>query len=307
MKIGLALPHYDFSFPDQRRASVADVVSYAKRAEALGFDSVWISDHVFLDLARYGGPAQRYDTPDAMTMLAAIAAGTQRVRFGPLVLCAPFRNTRIAAHQLATIDELSGGRLDAGLGAGWYEPEFDEAGIPFGTVGGRIRALDEAAAQTRALLDGVPLWIGGKGGPKIAGLVARHADGWNIVWGVAPDDYRDKLRVLEEACNAAGRDPGSVRLSVGLPAMIGTDEQDVAARWERFRLWGPSSRLNDMDLQTFAETGLAGTADQCAARAREFADLGVELLILNFAGLPFSLAEDELLEVAAAELLPLVR
>src|SRR2546428_1594242 len=99
MQVGLALPHYDFSFPDGRRATVHDVVAYARRAESLGFDSVWISDHLFFDLEKYGGPPNRFGTPEAMTLLAAVAAGTERVRLGSLVLNGSLRHPRVLAHQ----------------------------------------------------------------------------------------------------------------------------------------------------------------------------------------------------------------
>ncbi|TMK81349.1 MAG: LLM class flavin-dependent oxidoreductase, partial [Actinobacteria bacterium] len=105
MKVGLALPHYDFSlgdfsFPSEQPATVARVVDYARRAEVLGFDSVWVSDHLFLDLAKYGGPPKRYGTPEATSMLTALAGATERIRFGSLVLCASFRHPVFLAAQL---------------------------------------------------------------------------------------------------------------------------------------------------------------------------------------------------------------
>src|SRR5437588_12226978 len=147
MKVGLALPHYDFSFPSEQPATVRRVLDYARRAEELGFDSVWVSDHLFLDLAKYGGPPKRYGTPEATAMLTALAAATTHVRFGSLVLCASFRHPVFLAAQLQTIHGMSDGRLEVGLGAGWYEPEFNAAGIPFGTAGQRIDRLSVVAGQ----------------------------------------------------------------------------------------------------------------------------------------------------------------
>src|SRR5437867_4125038 len=121
MKLGLALPHYDFSFPDHAPVTMARILDYARRAEAVGFDSVWVSDHLFLDLGKYGGPPQRQATPEALAMLAAVAATTSRVRLGSLVLCASFRHPALLASQARSLHDLSEGRFELGLGAGWYE------------------------------------------------------------------------------------------------------------------------------------------------------------------------------------------
>src|SRR5687767_9947091 len=129
MKVGLALPHYDFSFPDGKPVTVPRVADYARTAEDLGFDSVWVSDHLFLDLSRYGGPAGRQRSPEAMTTLAAVAAATTTIRLGSLVLCLPFRNTVVLAEQARALWEMSEGRFELGVGAGWNEPEFVEARI----------------------------------------------------------------------------------------------------------------------------------------------------------------------------------
>lgn len=305
MKIGLALPHYDFSFPAERRATVRDVVEYGRRAEDLGFDSVWVSDHLFLDLARYGGPAHRYGTPEALTMLAALAGATERVRIGSLVLCAAFRNARILAAQARSIDEMSGGRLELGLGSGWYQAEFDEAGIPFETPGRRIERLARAAAVLGECGVRAPLWIGGKGGPKIMRIVAEYADGWNVCWRITPEEYRARASVLDEACARAGRDPGSVSRSVGLYTLLGSDRADLERRYERLRAWMPGI-VGATPLDEFARGALVGTPEECAARVKEFEALGVDHVIVSLASLPFAVYDDEQLEPARA-LMALVR
>ena len=308
MKVGLALPHYDFSYPSEQPASIASVVSYAQRAESLGFDSVWVSDHLFLDLARYGGPPQRYKTPEATTMLAAIAAGTSEVRFGSLVLCASFRHPVFLAAQLQSIHEMSGGRLEVGLGAGWYEAEFNAAGIPFGTAGQRIERLSVVAGQLDARLDPrPPIIVGGKGGPKLARVVAEHADGWNVCWRITPDEYRARLETLHEACARAKRDPGSVALSVGLYTLLGMDDNDLQARYEALQRWTPGGSLDGVPLQKHAEGALVGTPDEAAGRIKDFEALGVEEIVVSVASLPFSVCDDEQLELIARELIPRVR
>jgi alkanesulfonate monooxygenase SsuD/methylene tetrahydromethanopterin reductase-like flavin-dependent oxidoreductase (luciferase family) len=305
MKIGLALPHYDDSFPDGRTATIAGVLDYARRAEALGFDSVWVSDHLFLDLSKYGGPARRLGSPEALAMMTAIAGATARVRIGSLVLCAPFRNARVLAAQATALDDLAHGRIELGIGSGWYEPEFAEAGIPFGTAGSRIAHLAEYARTLREHVR-VPILIGGKGGPKIASIVAESADGWNVVWKLTPADYRARLDVLGAACVRAGRDLASVRKSAGFYTLVGTSDADLAARYEKMRAFTPGL-LDAVSLDAFAEGTLTGTPDAVAAKIKEFEALGVEDVILTFGPSPFSLYDDEQLDIAARELLPLVR
>ena len=305
MKIGLALPHYDDSFPDRRTATVGDVVGYARRAEVLGFDSVWVSDHLFLDLGKYGAQARRLGTPEAFAMMSAVAAATQRVRIGSLVLCAPFRNARVTLAQASSVNEASGGRLELGIGAGWYEPEFAEAGIPFGTPGSRIAHLADVARTLHGSTQ-ARVWIGGKGGPKIMRIVAESADGWNVVWAMTPDDYRARLAVLDDACTTAGRDPGSVSKSIGFYTLLGTSDGDLAARYERMQAFTPGI-LDGVSLDAFRSKMLAGTAQECAQRIKEFEALGVSEIILTFGPSPFSVYDDEQLELAARDLIPLVR
>jgi len=236
MKIGFALPHYDFSFPDHRPVAVRDVVGYAQRAEALGFDSVWVSDHLFLDIEKYGGAPGRHRTPDALTVLGAIACETERVRFGTLVLCASFRHPRLLAHSIRTLMDASGGRFDCGLGAGWYEPEFLAAGIPFGTAGQRIERMRVIAGHLDAHFgDELPMWIGGKGGPKVASVIAEHADGWNVVWRITPDELAARLVGVRDAFAAAKR-VASRRCARGGRA------SSARIRWRSSRAVGSSAR-----------------------------------------------------------------
>ena len=240
MRFGLALPQYGFSLPDGA-VGFETTAAWARRAEELGFDSVWLSDHFFYTFTRYGGDPTPIPAIEPLTSLAALAAVTSRVRLGTLVLCAPFRHPALLAKMALTIDRLSGGRLDLGLGAGWLEEEFDAFGFPFGSIGERFTALEDALAAVSALqsgesanLDGptvrlrdasmmpapvnghIPVWVGGKGGPRLLRLIAEHADGWNVVWRVDPAGYASRVATAREAFAAAGRDPSALRLSVGL-------------------------------------------------------------------------------------------
>ena len=149
MRLGIALPHYDISFPDQQPATFDRVAGYAGRAESAGFHQLWVSDHFWLDLERYGGPAGRQGTPECWTTLSALAVRTSRVRLGSLVLAAGFRPPTLLAKMAATLDQLAGGRLDLGLGAGWNEAEFTENGLPFPRPGERLAMLEEALGVLR--------------------------------------------------------------------------------------------------------------------------------------------------------------
>jgi probable F420-dependent oxidoreductase len=250
VRIGLALPHYDFSFPDGRPLTWERVLDAARRAEGLGFDSVWMSDHFFLDLARYGGSPEPAGTPELFTALAALASVTERVRLGTLVACAPFRHPAHVAKMATTIDLVSGGRFELGMGAGWYEPEFEAFGYEGGAMGGRFSQLEESVQVIAALFaggpvdhqgrrfrlsaafnhpppaqpGGPPIWVGGKGGERLLGLAARHGAGWNTVWKWAPEAYAARVEALERVCDREGLDPATVRRSVGLYTLVGTSE-----------------------------------------------------------------------------------
>lgn len=332
MKVGVALPHYDFSFPDGRPADLDATIALAQRAERLGFDSVWMSDHFFLDLAKYGGAATRYGSLEAMTTLAAIAMDTERVRLGTLVLCEAFRHPPVLAKMAATLDIVSEGRLELGIGGGWYEDEYRAFGFRFPPTAERIARLRETVeivggmlASERFSYDGryyrvedAPndpppvqrprprVWVGGKGGPKIMRIVAEAADGWNTVWRWAPAAYAERLEELGRACERAGRDPATVKKSVGLFTVVGTDERDFSGRWTDALERAPVD-TSGATREGFARDALVGTAEDCIARIKEFEALGVEHLVCTFGLVPFSLSDEEQLDVFARDVLPAVR
>ena len=137
LHFGVTLPQIKRTWDEARAAAVA--------FDELGFDSVWVCDHM------YGVPNPALPIFEAWSQLAAIAAITQRVELGSLVTPPLFRNPAVLAKQLATIDHISNGRVIAGLGAGWFRPEFEDYGIAFGTLGERMRALDETVQVLRRL------------------------------------------------------------------------------------------------------------------------------------------------------------
>ena len=238
MRFGLALPQYGFSLPTGR-IGYDDTIGWARRAEDLGFDSVWLSDHFFYSFARYGADPAPIDALEPLTALAAIATGTARARLGVLVLAAGFRPPELVAKAAATIDRLSGGRLELGLGAGWLEDEFVAFGYRFGSIGERFEVLERTLhGLTRSLADPgspgpspvqdpLPIWVGGKGGPRLLRLAARYAAGWNVVWRTSPEEHALRVADVAAACGREGRDPATFRRTVGLYGTVGLTEDDA--------------------------------------------------------------------------------
>ena len=323
MRFGLSLPHYGFSFPSGE-TSFAAVAGWAKRAEELGFDSVWVSDHFFYSFARYGADPAPIPSLEPLTTLAGIASVTERIRLGTLVLCAPFRHPALLARTAASIDLLSRGRLDLGLGAGWFEEEFDAFGYRFGSVGERFVALEESLEVIRLLFreepvtyegpnvtlrDAVlapapgqpppPMWVGGKGGPRLLRSAARFADGWNTAWRVSPEGYANKVADVRAACDAVERDPAGFGLSIGLYSMIGEDEAAAEAAFERGRASAPGDAMAADDYATWRADTLSGTPEQILARVAAFESLGVRELIVSPWVLPFAIHEPHQVELFA--------
>ncbi|MBB1242510.1 LLM class flavin-dependent oxidoreductase [Streptomyces durbertensis] len=297
--IGLALPHYDGLFPGpggtgpQRTRSALD---YAQRAERAGLHQVWVSDHLWVDVA----PRDRRRSPDCWTLLAAIAATTRRIRLGSLVTPAPLREPELLAHQVSTVADLAGGRLDIGLGAGWNAAEFAAVGRPFPATADRLASVERTAALIRAELGPMapPIWIGGKRS-GILRVVARVADGWNLAWDPTPADYRRRLVRLNEAQTSAHRPTASMLRSVGLTTVIGTDEADLHRRWTRLRDWVPGGHLDELSFDTWRSRGLIGTPDEVRNRLTAWERLGIAHVVCAL-GMPFGLFDDEQIDLLAA-------
>ena len=333
MRVGLALPHYDFSLPGAAPVTFEPLAGVAVDAERMGFDSVWVSDHFYASLERYGGGPERYGTLEPLVTLAALAPRTERIRLGTLVLSAGFRHPAILAKAATAIDLLSDGRLDLGLGAGWFTEEYEAFGYPFGTAGERMGVLEETLEVLRALFDGEPashdgerftlrdaynhprpardggppLLVGGKGGPRMLSIAARLADGWNAVWRWTPEGYAARATAARRACEEAGRDPATFVLSLGLFAAVGQDEADLDRRWELMRERLPAGVADAVGLDTLRAEGLAGTPDQVVDRAARFAELGVTELIVSPGPMWFSLPDPSMLDLFAEAVLPALR
>jgi alkanesulfonate monooxygenase SsuD/methylene tetrahydromethanopterin reductase-like flavin-dependent oxidoreductase (luciferase family) len=209
--------------------------------EALGFDSLWLCDHL-IQPSRPTGPYF-----EGSTLLAALAHATERARIGVLVWSNTFRHPAVFAREMITIDHISGGRLEVGIGAGWYVPEHDAFGLPFADAPERVSQFAEAVQVIDSLLRNElttfhgayyqldaapsrplplqqprpPLTIGAKG-RRMLRLCAEHADRWNSSGSVA--DLRARNQILDEHCTALGRDPDSIIRSLyGWAAIMTAD------------------------------------------------------------------------------------
>ena len=233
MKVGVCLPIGERG-AERQAFAYAQMRDMALAAEHGGLDSIWVADHLFFD----SGDGNIRGVWESMAMLAALADATTRVELGPLVLCTPFRNPGMIAWAANTLEEISGGRFVLGLGAGWHQPEFDAFGFEFtrrvsvfaDSLEVIVPLLREGAVEFegdfavgRAELrpraprrGGPPIMIAGTK-PRMMGLVARWADRWNDVWfGLPTNEFRDNRERLVEACQASGRDPSTIEVSVGI-------------------------------------------------------------------------------------------
>jgi F420-dependent oxidoreductase-like protein len=283
-----------------------------RRCEDLGYDFVSVFDHFMPIVGDPEGPC--FEGP---TMMAAMAAHTTRVRVAILVTSVPYRHPAVAANIATTIDHISGGRTEFGLGAGWFEQEARQYGIRFPRLGVRMDMLDEACRVLRGLwteqrfsFDGehykledaqmdpkplqarLPLLIGGAGEKRTLRIVAEHADVWNT--GLSEiETFRHKLDVLGRHCVDVGRDPGEIRKSLTFRAVLAEDEAALRARR---REPAPTLPLDESDF-------LFLTPEQCVERLLPFAELGAGDFVLS----AYSPYDWRTLELLAGEVAPALR
>ncbi len=272
----------------QQNMSMTEMRALWRKLDQSGFD--WISawDH-FYEAPPAGGTVAHFE---ALATLGALAADTQHARLGCLVFYVGYRNPALLAKAATTLDHISGGRFELGIGAGWHQWEAAAYGYDFPSVGVRLEMLDEAATIIRGMLTQprttfagkhfrvadascrpepvqarLPLWIGGVGEKRTLRLVARHADGWNAAY-VSPEEFGRLSGVLDGWCERERRDPTTVRRAVNLTFSLATSEAGAkieAANLERD--WGVMAKR-------IAPGALMGTPAQAAERILQYTAAG---------------------------------
>jgi probable F420-dependent oxidoreductase len=288
VKFGVTLPQIKRTWEEARDA--------ACEFDALGYDSVWVCDHV------YGVPAPNLPIFEAWTELAAVAAITQNVELGTLVTPPFFRNPAVLAKQVATLDHISNGRVIVGLGAGWFQPEFEGTGSAFPPLGERMRALEETAqilkalfTEERATFEGrhfqikdaicepkpirrPPILIGGGGERVLMGIVARHADIWNNL-AVNQPLLGAKVEALKKRCDQERRDLDTLEISQQCVVVIGEDEAAAKTALERAKkIYGGHMGAG------LEEHGIWGTPEQVIERIERHRALGCSTFLIEFFG-----------------------
>lgn len=230
-RVGIVLP---IEQPDDADAPLGypEIREIAQAAEAAGLDSLWVFDHLLFEF-----DGVRSGIHECWTVLSAIAEATSRVQLGTIVMCTAFRNPALLAKMAATLDHISDGRLILGVGCGWHDPEYEAFGYPTDHKVGRfeeaLTVIRGLIREGRADLDGrwvkardvallpparpeLPILIAAKR-PRMLDLTARHADMWNLAWFGEPDERLARVRgELDAACVAAGRDPATLGVTVGI-------------------------------------------------------------------------------------------
>ncbi len=293
MRVGIIVPQGwtgEFDGWEPARAW-ARTVAVAHEAETLGFDSIWLFDHVQTEPV----PTDEI-TFEAFTGLAALAVETARVGLGHLVTCAGYRNPALAAKMISTLDVISGGRAEFGIGAGWKEDEYTAYGFGFPPLRTRMEMLEDALEiTTRMLGDGghasysgptarvhnainvprglqtprIPILVGGNGPNRTWRMAARYADELNLDW-MSPEETAAARPVIDSRCEEVGRDPRTLRLSVNIGRPQSSPEG--APRIELLRRYADAGVDRVMTLiQACAadDEALARFADDCRAAGAE--------------------------------------
>jgi F420-dependent oxidoreductase-like protein len=292
LEFGLQIePQYGFSY-----GGIRDI---ALEAEKLGFESLWVSDHFFMTPESVNTPCL-----ECWTTLAALARDTMRLRRGAMVASQSYRNPALAAKMAATVDNISGGRLNFGVGAGWKDVEYAAYGYPFPPPDTRIRQLGEAIEiakrmwmEERATYEGrfysvhdavsspkpmqkphPPIWIGGAGSFTLK-MAARHADAVNFAWTIPPQRFEKKLDELRRYCESRGRDYDDIRKSAALMITMADDEETLNAKLKRREIIKDTPYARYLANQP---PNLVGTTAKIADCINEYRALGVDHFILRF-------------------------
>ncbi len=307
----------------QEGVTWGDWLALAETAERLGFEALFRSDHYFSARGANGR-----GSTDAWVLLAALAARTDRIRLGTLVSPVTFRLPSVLAKSVATVDEISGGRVEIGMGAGWWTEEHTQFGFPFPPTRERFEMLEEQLEIVHRLLteerfsfDGrhytladaeflpkpvqrprPPIVLGGKTvGPWMQRLIGAWADEFNTVGG-APDEVRERFGRARDGVAAAGRASETLVTSLMTWFFVAPTEDDYLAKLERARSLDPTAGPFDAYRADIEADCIVGTPERAAERLSEYAAAGVQRVMLNHA-----LYDDlEMLELLATQVLPKV-
>lgn len=299
----------------QAGAEPATLIERARLAERLGYHSFWLSDHLRApDVADVG-------YPECLALMSAIAARTERIRIGTLVICNSFRNPALLAKSLTTIDRISNGRLEIGMGAGWLETEYRAYGYEFPSMGVRLKQLEEGLqilklmfTEKRAnfrgryytVTDAVnspkpvqkphpPILLGGSGEKVMLRLVAQYADRWNCPRGHYPN-LDAKLAALKEHCRTVGRDFATLTISEQAIVCMGGTRAEVDAEWRVLEdRWAHLP-----DHQSFLTSAIKGTPREVIEQLHERVGKGITFFTMLFS----DFATPTTLELFAREVMP---
>ena len=278
-------------FSPQAGLSFKALLDRASTIERLGYHSIWLVDHFW----NRGVPDA--DVLECTTAMSALCAATTKLRVGSLVLCNSFRNPGMLAKVLSSIDNISGGRVEIGLGAGWMDEEYRAYGYEFPTMGARLRQLEEGVQILKAMLTAKqasfagryytvadaynspqpvqkphpPITIGGSGEKVMLKIVAKYADRWNCPAGYR--SFEQKFNSLKQHCDAVGRDIKSINISEQLEVCIGTNEAEIEEKWKI------AQRL------PFWRTAIKGTPPQVIEQLRDRQKRGIEFFTVIFGDL----------------------
>jgi alkanesulfonate monooxygenase SsuD/methylene tetrahydromethanopterin reductase-like flavin-dependent oxidoreductase (luciferase family) len=304
LDIGVYVPQMGFGFED--------VLHRAQRCEALGIRSLWLYDHL------YGPGMPEIASMEAWTLATALLSRTERLRVGHMVLCNQFRHPAVLAKMATTLDRISNGRLELGIGSGSIEDEHTRLGLPWGTfrerserLGETLEILTQAFAQERVDFAGThftvrdmpivpgavqqprpPIIVGGVGEKFTLPLVARYADVWNVPT-YALGELEHKRDVLHACCADIGRDPDDIVLSVEAVLALAPDDAALPSVTElaEKRFGDPAFGLR--------EGGLVGTPGRVVERIRDYEALGFRQIVL----FTHDRASDQTLDLLASEVL----
>jgi F420-dependent oxidoreductase-like protein len=299
----------------QQKIEFSEITDAALLCDELGYHSVWFYDHLL------GQGGLDLDIYEAWTLMSALSAVTKRVRLGTMVLCSAFRPPSLLAKMAATLDVISGGRLEFAIGAGWFEPEFRAYGYDFHDTRTRIEELSEAVSIIKSMwteespsfsgkyhrIENAfcnpkpvqkphpPIMIGGSGEKYLLRAVAELADEWNCPASSALE-YDRKIAALKKHCADIGRDSSEIRISQQTVCVLARSESEIPEKLEKAqRRYGFFGNIRSL--------GIAGTPEQCVSKIRENEKKGITKYTIFFS----DVMNPDTLRLFAEEVMPAFR